>query len=596
MPFTPTYYNKKAHYNQNNGVWGFVRWLLNDKTTVSPNGPVSGSKSDAVLSAGPAGPGWKLVECHSNGARYIPGGGPSGDGTLSGIVTTGEGIAHNWRLGATQSVNEITVTGGSVVAADTVTINGVILVAVSGARTPGSDDFDMSSGVTATIVADMVAAINDPLNSFTTTATAVDASPDVELTAVVTGPAGNALTLATNNAGAFGLTEATFFGVLDPDDWIVLETDRATILGATALATGTITPGTGGPSAATITINGVVLTGVAGARTSGSDDFNMSLGTVAALVTEITAALNDAANSFETIITASDDTTSVGLTAVVGGHPGAVGNLITLAAAATGATYVVSGPVLTGGNFGEECQFMFAIGTANDDLLQLMIPLADWAASSSNVGASSLTLPVTSFGQGLATLHSTTIPNTTFQIMAVADEGMCAMFWDPNNDGNLWFQYLGDVDNPNPSDDKPFVMRQSTLTSGDEEFSAHWSQGSFTFYWQRISPVDDTTLINGHEQTAHVFGTFAAHIHSRSGLWGLDTRLGTRQFFPVGLIFVTSGHEHQAGWLKNVFEGHNQLSLRGSSGARDFIWRWDGPIGTDNFSPIVMSWDGLTEV
>lgn len=48
----------------------------------------------------------------------------------------------------------------------------------------------------------------------------------------------------------------------------------------------------------TLTIGGVVLTGVAGARTPGADDFDVTLGTPAAIATEIAAALSDGANSF----------------------------------------------------------------------------------------------------------------------------------------------------------------------------------------------------------------------------------------------------------------------------------------------------------
>jgi hypothetical protein len=53
----------------------------------------------------------------------------------------------------------------------------------------------------------------------------------------------------------------------------------------------------------TLTINGVTLTAVAGARTSGANDFNGSLGTASAIAAEIVAALNDGANSFSTFIT-----------------------------------------------------------------------------------------------------------------------------------------------------------------------------------------------------------------------------------------------------------------------------------------------------
>jgi hypothetical protein len=59
--------------------------------------------------------------------------------------------------------------------------------------------------------------------------------------------------------------------------------------------------GTPGPTTLT-------LTGVAGARTPGADDFDSSLGTVAALIAEIVAAINDPLNSFAVYMLASAGT------------------------------------------------------------------------------------------------------------------------------------------------------------------------------------------------------------------------------------------------------------------------------------------------
>jgi hypothetical protein len=53
------------------------------------------------------------------------------------------------------------------------------------------------------------------------------------------------------------------------------------------------------------TIAGFTLTGVIGARTSGSDDFDASVATPPAMAIEITAAINDPANSFASFITAT---------------------------------------------------------------------------------------------------------------------------------------------------------------------------------------------------------------------------------------------------------------------------------------------------
>lgn len=118
--------------------------------------------------------------------------------------------------------------------------------------------------------------------------------------------------------------------------------------GSNTFATGTVTVVTA-PLAAgdVVNINGTPLTGVAAARTPGSNNFNASLGTTAALAAEIAAAITDTANSFDTLVTATALSSVVTLKAVT---PGAGGNAITLSATTVppgGLT--VSGATLTGG-------------------------------------------------------------------------------------------------------------------------------------------------------------------------------------------------------------------------------------------------------
>lgn len=121
------------------------------------------------------------------------------------------------------------------------------------------------------------------------------------------------------------------------------------IEGAGTYATGTVTVNTS-PLAAgdVVTIGGVPLTGVSGARTSGSDDFSVDGGTVDAIAAEIAEAIDDTANSFTAVVTASASLGVVTLTSVV---PGAAGNAVTLSVTTTppgGMT--ASGATLTGGS------------------------------------------------------------------------------------------------------------------------------------------------------------------------------------------------------------------------------------------------------
>jgi hypothetical protein len=98
----------------------------------------------------------------------------------------------------------------------------------------------------------------------------------------------------------------------------------------------------------TLTIGGTVLTGIAASRTSGSDDFSTLGGTTDAIAAEITAAINDAGNSFTAVVTASVLGSVITLTAATAGVGG---NAITLADSTTPAAgFTLSGATLTGGS------------------------------------------------------------------------------------------------------------------------------------------------------------------------------------------------------------------------------------------------------
>lgn len=116
--------------------------------------------------------------------------------------------------------------------------------------------------------------------------------------------------------------------------------------GVAVAATGTITVAVVPTNGDTITINGNVLTATTGARTSGGDDFSIDSGTVNGVATEIAAAINDVANSYDGDVSASPAGAVVTLTAVT---PGAAGNSITLATD-NAVAITLSGATLTGGS------------------------------------------------------------------------------------------------------------------------------------------------------------------------------------------------------------------------------------------------------
>lgn len=111
---------------------------------------------------------------------------------------------------------------------------------------------------------------------------------------------------------------------------------------ATGTATVTVTPLTGGD---TLTIGGKVLTGFAGVRTSGSNNFNTTLGSVTLIAADIVAAINDKVNHFAAIVTA---TSSLGVVTLKAVASGTAGNAITLTTV-SGGRITVSGATFTGG-------------------------------------------------------------------------------------------------------------------------------------------------------------------------------------------------------------------------------------------------------
>ena len=112
------------------------------------------------------------------------------------------------------STGTVTVAGVPGAPGGTITIGGVVLTSVAGARTPGSDDFSLASGTVTGVAADIVAAINDSANSFTSTVTAAIQTAGlaiVSLTSVATGYY-SLLPIATSDATNFVLSHSTLEG------------------------------------------------------------------------------------------------------------------------------------------------------------------------------------------------------------------------------------------------------------------------------------------------------------------------------------------------------------------------------------------------
>lgn len=102
-----------------------------------------------------------------------------------------------------------------------------------------------------------------------------------------------------------------------------------------------------GAPGGTIVIGGVTLISVAGARTSGSDDFSLASGTTTGIAQEIVDCISDAANSFTTLVTASIRTPGLSIVDLVSVSTGVYSELPLTTNDAV--SFVLSAATLEGG-------------------------------------------------------------------------------------------------------------------------------------------------------------------------------------------------------------------------------------------------------
>lgn len=133
-------------------------------------------------------------------------------GTAMTITTVNAALAaaivNTDLVGGTSATATITVADAAMVNGDTITIEGIVLTVDA---TPVADEFAIggSNAASATALAD---AINLATNSFAGIVTAEAVGAVVTLTVVVPGSAGDAYSLATDNAPAFTISGALFTG------------------------------------------------------------------------------------------------------------------------------------------------------------------------------------------------------------------------------------------------------------------------------------------------------------------------------------------------------------------------------------------------
>jgi hypothetical protein len=147
---------------------------------------------------------------------------------------------------------------------------------------------------------------------------------------------------------AFGFAR----GFINQNNYVLCRRHKGSVTSITdtVFASGTVVVTTSPVNAGdTVTVGGVVLTGVAGPRTSGSNDFNATAGSTTLIAADIAAAINDPANDFLSLVTA---TSALGTVTLKAAEAGTAGNAITLTTASAG-RITVSGATLSGSSSDE---------------------------------------------------------------------------------------------------------------------------------------------------------------------------------------------------------------------------------------------------
>jgi hypothetical protein len=202
-----------------------------------------------------------------------------------------------------------TLTGG--VTADTVTVNGLVYTAVTGAKADDTEfSIDTSNDACATDLADSID--DDTRTGTLNDVTAVASTDTVTITQTVRGAGGNATTLTSSSTGVRLVTSGATF--------------------------------TGGVTGDTVTLNGLVYTAVVGAK---ADDTEFSTDTSDdACATDLADSIDDDVRVGTILdVSATATTDVVTIEETIGGTPG---NAITLVSS-NGTRLAVSGATLTGG-------------------------------------------------------------------------------------------------------------------------------------------------------------------------------------------------------------------------------------------------------
>lgn len=208
----------------------------------------------------------------------------------------------------------------------------------------------------------------------------------------------------------------------------------------------------------------------------------------------------------------------------------------------------------------------------------MLIPFEDFPTSDSLVSPPLFT--TSSFGSSSGSFVAMSTFAASAQYTIAADEGMMALLADQTGSNAPRFIYIGEIDSLQTTgslDDRSYVIRSAPSNVGHTD--------SATARWQKLSPLDNKTVLSGYPNMWYSWGS-NNRTHDtatdRGNLLGLDTIL------PVSLWFTSPGHT--AGYLRNIFSGHENLpETSGTLSGSNYLHRRN-----ETEPNIVMSFDGST--
>jgi len=208
----------------------------------------------------------------------------------------------------------------------------------------------------------------------------------------------------------------------------------------------------------------------------------------------------------------------------------------------------------------------------------MLMPLEDFTTGGG--AASPPTFPATAFAEGALTFLMTMATGAVVYSV-IADEGMMALLVDDFGILTCDWTYIGELDPSFPTtDDRCYVV-------WDDESAVNFNAGNQTI--NRLSPLDDSTLLIGTSTDLYAWGP-NNRIHEVAV--GLGRISGQQTLFPVGVWFNNAGHQHFAGFMRNIFSIHSNVGNRGTLNNRELMFRNNSSLASPG---IVFAWDGLTD-